>query len=145
MKHSVITGTGSFLPPLVKKNVDFTEQPFYTEDQLLINSKKEIIIDKFRKITGIVERRYAPADLAASDLAAIAGNLAISDSKTDRETLDLIIVAHNFGDISCRGIQSDAVPALASRVKHVLGIRNPNCIGFDLLFGCPGWLMAVIQ
>ena len=80
MKHSVITGTGSFLPPLVKRNVDFTEQPFYTEDQLLINSKKEIIIDKFRKITGIVERRYAPADLDASDLAAIAGNLAVAGS-----------------------------------------------------------------
>jgi 3-oxoacyl-[acyl-carrier-protein] synthase-3 len=145
MKHSVITGSGSFLPPWVKKNADFTEQPFYAEDGTLLIGKKETLIDKFQKITGIEERRYAPADLAASDLAAIAGNLAINDSKTDRETLDLIIVAHNFGDISCRGIQSDAVPALASRVKHTLGIRNPNCIGFDLLFGCPGWLMAVMQ
>jgi 3-oxoacyl-[acyl-carrier-protein] synthase-3 len=145
MKHSVITGTGSFLPPLVKKNVDFTEQPFYTEDQLLINSKKEIIIDKFRKITGIMERRYAPADLDASDMAAIAGNLAVADSKIDRETLDLIIVAHNFGDISCRGIQSDAMPSLANRVKHQLGIRNPSCMAFDLIFGCPGWLMGVMQ
>lgn len=145
MKHSVITGTGSFLPPLVKKNIDFTEQPFYTEDQLLINSKKEVIIDKFRKITGIVERRYAPADLDASDMAAIAGNLAVADSKLDRETLDLIIVAHNFGDISCRGIQSDAVPALANRVKHQLGIRNPACIAFDVIFGCPGWVMGMMQ
>jgi 3-oxoacyl-[acyl-carrier-protein] synthase-3 len=145
MKHSVITGTGSFLPPLVKKNVDFTEQPFYTEDQLLINSKKEIIIDKFRKITGIVERRYAPADLDTSDMAAIAGNLAVADSKIDKETLDLIIVAHNFGDISCRGIQSDAMPSLANRVKHQLGIRSPACMAFDLIFGCPGWLMGVMQ
>ncbi len=145
MKHSVITGTGSFLPPLVKKNDDFTQQSFYTEDQLPINSKKEIIIDKFRKITGIVERRYAPADLDASDLAAIAGNLAIADSQVDRETLDLIIVAHNFGDISYHGIQSDAVPALANRVKHQLGIRNPACIAFDVIFGCPGWLMGVMQ
>jgi 3-oxoacyl-[acyl-carrier-protein] synthase III len=145
MKHSVITGTGSFLPPLVKKNDDFTEQPFYTEDQLLINSKKEIIIDKFRKITGIVERRYAPADLDTSDMAAIAGNLAVADSKIDKETLDLIIVAHNFGDISCRGIQSDAMPSLANRVKHQLGIRNPACMAFDLIFGCPGWLMGVMQ
>jgi 3-oxoacyl-[acyl-carrier-protein] synthase-3 len=145
MKRSVITGTGSFLPPKVKKNADFAEQSFYSEDRLLIGGKKELLIDKFQKITGIEERRYASADLAASDLASIAGNLAIIDSKIDRETLDLIIVAHNFGDISCNGIQSDAVPALASRVKHQLVIKNPNCIGFDLLFGCPGWLMAVIQ
>ena len=145
MKHSVITGTGSFLPPLVKKNDDFTEQPFYTEDQLLINSKKEIIIDKFRKITGIMERRYAPADLDASDLAAIAGNLAVADSQVDKETLDLIIVAHNFGDTTCGAIQSDAMPSLANRVKHQLGIRNPSCIAFDVIFGCPGWLMGVMQ
>jgi 3-oxoacyl-[acyl-carrier-protein] synthase-3 len=145
MKHSVITGTGSFLPPLVKKNGDFTEQPFYTEDQLLINSKKEIIIDKFQKITGIVERRYAPADLDASDLAAIAGNLAVADSQVDKETLDLIIVAHNFGDTTCGAIQSDAMPSLANRVKHQLAIRNPSCIAFDVIFGCPGWLMGVMQ
>jgi 3-oxoacyl-[acyl-carrier-protein] synthase-3 len=145
MKHSVIIGSGSFLPPLVKKNGDFTEQPFYTEDQLLINSKKEIIIDKFQKITGIVERRYAPADLDASDLAAIAGNLAVADSQIDKETLDLIIVAHNFGDTSCGAIQSDAMPSLANRVKHQLAIRNPSCIAFDVIFGCPGWLMGVMQ
>ncbi len=145
MKHSVIIGTGSFLPPLVKKNGDFTEQPFYTEDQLLINSKKEIIIDKFQKITGIVERRYAPADLDASDLAAIAGNLAVADSQIDKETLDLIIVAHNFGDTSSGAIQSDAMPSLANRVKHQLAIRNPSCIAFDVIFGCPGWLMGVMQ
>jgi 3-oxoacyl-[acyl-carrier-protein] synthase-3 len=145
MKRSVITGTGSFLPPSVKKNNEFTAQPFYTEERLLINGRKDTLIDKFKKITGIEERRYASADLVASDLASIAGNLAIIDSKIDREELDLILVAHNFGDISCSGIQSDAMPALASRVKHQLEIKNPHCIGFDLLFGCPGWLMAVIQ
>jgi 3-oxoacyl-[acyl-carrier-protein] synthase-3 len=78
-------------------------------------------------------------------MAAIAGNLAVADSKIDRETLDLIIVAHNFGDISCRGIQSDAMPSLANRVKHQLGIRSPACMAFDIIFGCPGWLMGVMQ
>jgi 3-oxoacyl-[acyl-carrier-protein] synthase-3 len=37
------------------------------------------------------------------------------------------------------------VPTLANRVKHQLGIRNAGCIAFDLLFGCPGWLQAMIQ
>jgi len=39
----------------------------------------------------------------------------------------------------------DALPALASRVKHGLGIVNPNCVAYDLLFGCPGWVQGLIQ
>jgi 3-oxoacyl-[acyl-carrier-protein] synthase III len=30
-------------------------------------------------------------------------------------------------------------------VKHELGIKNPNCIAYDILFGCPGWLQGMIQ
>ncbi|HYD22275.1 MAG TPA: 3-oxoacyl-[acyl-carrier-protein] synthase III C-terminal domain-containing protein, partial [Flavipsychrobacter sp.] len=41
--------------------------------------------------------------------------------------------------------QTDAVPSLANRIKHVLGIRNPNCVAYDILFGCPGWVQGVIQ
>jgi 3-oxoacyl-[acyl-carrier-protein] synthase-3 len=42
-------------------------------------------------------------------------------------------------------IQTDAVPALASRVKHLLEIENPNCVAYDILFGCPGWVQGMIQ
>ena len=42
-------------------------------------------------------------------------------------------------------IQTDVLPALASRVKHDLGIKNPNCVAYDILFGCPGWVQGVIQ
>jgi 3-oxoacyl-[acyl-carrier-protein] synthase-3 len=42
-------------------------------------------------------------------------------------------------------IQGDAVPSLASRVKHSLGIKNPNCIAYDVLFGCPGWVQGLIH
>ena len=41
--------------------------------------------------------------------------------------------------------RSDFVPTLAARVKSALGIANPACIAYDLPFGCPGWLQAVIQ
>jgi 3-oxoacyl-[acyl-carrier-protein] synthase-3 len=34
---------------------------------------------------------------------------------------------------------------LASRVKANLKITNPACIAFDVLFGCPGWILAVTQ
>ena len=27
----------------------------------------------------------------------------------------------------------------------MLGINNPDCVAYDLLFGCPGWLEGVIQ
>jgi 3-oxoacyl-[acyl-carrier-protein] synthase-3 len=54
-------------------------------------------------------------------------------------------VAHNFGNVVKHTIQTDVLPALASRVKQALGIRNPNCVAYDLLFGCPGWVQGVIQ
>jgi 3-oxoacyl-[acyl-carrier-protein] synthase III len=63
----------------------------------------------------------------------------------DPETIDQLIMAHNFGDVMKHSIQTDAVPSLASRVKHALGIKNPNCVPYDVLFGCPGWLQGVIQ
>ena len=30
-------------------------------------------------------------------------------------------------------------------IKHRLGIRNPRCVAYDILFGCPGWVQGVIQ
>lgn len=145
MKRSVITGTGSYIPTELKENADFLQQEFYAEDGVLITTKAETLIDKFKKITGIEERRYVSVELNTSDIAATAGAKAIKDSGADPETFDLIIVAHNFGDVSHNSIQADAMPSLASRVKHKLNIKNPGCIAFDVLFGCPGWIMAVMQ
>jgi 3-oxoacyl-[acyl-carrier-protein] synthase-3 len=78
-------------------------------------------------------------------MASKAAELAIQDAGIDRETIDQIIVAHNFGDVLPGTIQTDTIPALASRVKHQLGIKNPNCVAYDILFGCPGWIQGVIQ
>ncbi len=145
MNRSVITGTGANIPCEIKKNTDFINNHFYSEKGEKLNLENETVIEKFYKITGILERRYAPSHLNASDLAASASALAIEDSGVDPETLDLIIVAHNFGDVSFGSVQTDAVPSLANRVKQRLGIRNPKCIAFDILFGCPGWIMSLIQ
>ena len=81
----------------------------------------------------------------ASDLGYIAAKKAIEDANIDPETLDQIIVAHNYGDVAYNSVQTDAVPALASRIKQKLGIINPSCIAYDILFGCPGWLQGVIH
>ena len=145
MKRSVITGSGCYIPPEIKTNQEFTIHKFYAEDNTPIETAPEVIVEKFRQITGIAERRYATSKMTTSDIATIAAKLAIEDSCVDPETLDQIILAHNFGDVIKDTIQSDAVPALASRVKHNLGIKNPGCIAYDILFGCPGWLQGMIQ
>jgi len=145
MKRSIITGTGSYIPTEIIKNIDFLKQDFYDENGILITTNTEVIVEKFKKITGIKERRYAPLGLDTSGMAKHAATLAIKDSKIDPESLDLIIVAHNFGDVAGNSNQADTVPALASRVKHALAVKNPNCTAFDVLFGCPGWLMGVMQ
>ena len=145
MQRTVITGTGSYIPTEVKTNMDFTQQDFYSEDKTRIDIEQKIIVEKFRKITGIAERRYASNNLNTSDIAILAAEKAIRDSGIDPETLDMIIVAQNFGNVVKGTIQSDAVPAIASRVKNKLQIKNPMCVAYDILFGCPGWVQGVIQ
>lgn len=145
MKRTVITGSGSYIPPDIKSNRDFTIHNFYSEQHERIATDPVEVVDKFKAITGIAERRYASPEHNCSSMAVMASREAIADSGIDPETLDQIIFAHNFGDVIKHTIQTDAIPALASRVKHELGIRNPNCVAYDILFGCPGWLQGLIQ
>ncbi|WP_340063515.1 ketoacyl-ACP synthase III [Ascidiimonas aurantiaca] len=140
-----ITGTGSFIPSIIEKNNDFLDHIFLTEEGIPFKQNNETIISKFKAITGIGERRYAKNEFKASDLAFEAAQKALSDANVDKEKLDYIIVAHNYGDIAHGSVQSDTVPSIASRVKHLLRIKNNYCVAYDLLFGCPGWIEAIIQ
>lgn len=143
--NTVITGTGSYIPPFIKSNRDFSSLRFYDGDNKPIETDPQQIVDKFQQITGIEERRYAPANMDTSDMATIAARAALADAGCDPESIDQVIVAHNFGNVVKHTIQTDAMPALASRVKQALGIRNPSCVPYDILFGCPGWIQGVIQ
>ena len=142
---TIITGTGSYIPSIVKTNQAFIDNTFYDEHGELIKTPNEEIVAKFKDITGIEERRYAEENLNTSDMATKAAALAIEDAGIDPETIDQIIVAHNFGEVVAGSIQTDTIPSIASRVKHKLGIHNPNCVAYDVLFGCPGWIQGVIQ
>ena len=142
---TVITGTGSYIPTYVKTNLDFAINKFYAEDTSPLDIAPSTVVEKFKQITGIQERRYAPEGIESSDMAAEAARMAIEDAGCDPETIDQIIVAHNFGNVIKHTIQTDVLPALASRVKHALKIKNPSCIPYDILFGCPGWVQGVIQ
>ncbi|CAI8207061.1 MAG: 3-oxoacyl-[acyl-carrier-protein] synthase 3 [Formosa sp. Hel1_33_131] len=140
-----ITGTGSYIPKIIQKNEAFQDHSFLNIDGSEIPSSNEVIVEKFEAITGISERRYAEDHLTASDLGALAAEKAIKDAGIDPETLDYIILAHNFGDVKSGSIQSDILPCLAARVKNSLKIKNPKCVAYDILFGCPGWIEGVIQ
>lgn len=140
-----ITGSGSYIPTEVVTNLDFAKHIFLNDDGTDFPHTNEIIAQKFLEITGIEERRYVTDNLLTSDIATIAAKLAIKDANVNPETLDYIIFAHNFGNVKNGAIQTDILPSLATRVKHDLKIKNPKCVAYDILFGCPGWIEGVIQ
>ncbi|MFT4697374.1 MAG: 3-oxoacyl-[acyl-carrier-protein] synthase-3 [Flavobacteriaceae bacterium] len=140
-----ITGIGSYVPNGIATNKSFETNDFYNEDGSAINHDTSVIIEKFKSITGIAERRYVEDNLNNSDIAYFAAKKAIEDAQIDQETLDYIILAQNYGDVKHGSTQSDTVPSIASRVKHLLGIKNPSCVAYDILFGCPGWVEGMIQ
>lgn len=145
MIYSVITGSGSYIPSKKTLNEDFLNHDFFEPNGVRINKTNQEIVDKFKEITTIGERRQVTKDQLTSDLAFHAAAEALTSANTDPETLDYIIVAHNFGETKPGKTHSDFVPSMASRVKHKLQIKNPNTIAYDIVFGCPGWLQAVIQ
>ena len=143
--RTIITGTGCFIPPNIRTNHDFIDQSFFSEDGQAITTPIEETIAKLSMITGIQERRYANDSMNTSEMGTLAARVAIEESAIDPEQIDQVIFAHNFGNVIKHTIQTDVLPSLASRVKHDLGIRNPNCTAYDVLFGCPGWVQALIQ
>ncbi len=143
--YAVATGTGSYIPPVVVKNIDFANQLFLNSDGTKIETPGEEIVQKFEQITDITERRRAEDKHVTSDIAAFAAENALESANFDREKLDYIIVAHNLGDIHQGSHFPDTLPTLASRVKQKLKIKNPKTIAYDITFGCPGWTQAMIQ
>ena len=63
-----ITGTGSYIPSGIEKNEDFQQHEFLANDGQPFKHENTVIIEKFKAITGIGERRYALNHLTASDL-----------------------------------------------------------------------------
>lgn len=148
MKHTpcnMITGTGSYIPERQVPNSEFLTRTFCDPSGQKIKKDNRDIVGKFLEITTIAERRYVAEGQNTSDIATLAGAEAIASAGIDPETLDYLIVAHNFGDVAHPGGHTDIVPSLAARVKHNLGIANPDTVAYDIIFGCPGWLEALIQ
>lgn len=143
--YAVITGSGSYIPTRQIQNRHFLDHVFFDAQGKKLDKSNEEVIAKFKDITGIEERRYVTTDLLASDIGYFAAEQALKSSHLDKETLDYIIFAHNFGDVREGNRRSDCLPSLASRVKQKLDIKNTKTVAYDLPFGCAGWLQGMIQ
>lgn len=142
--YSVIAGTGSYIPEKVISGESFLTSVFY-ENGAVIEKNITEIISKFSDITEIIERRYVDDHLLNSNIGAIAAEKALADGGIDKETIDHIIFCHNFGDIQHGSNRMDMLPSLAAKVKQQLEINNPDCVAYDIIFGCPGWVQGSIQ
>lgn len=143
MPNTIIIGSGSYIPSLTISGKDFEDSVFYDDNNVLIDKPSKEVIQKFVEITEIEERRYLEPGMVNSDMAAKAAKIAIEDSGIDPESLDYIISATNFGDVDEHGQQS-FMPSLSAIIKNKLGIANPRCVNYDMIFGCPGWIEALI-
>ena len=142
MANSIITSTGSYIPDTVVPNASFLNHTFFGNDNKIMDKPTPEVVQKFKEITCIAERRYVTDDLNTSDIAFFAAKKALEN--IDKETLDYIIVAHNFGNVAVNTRKTDILPTLASRVKHKLEIKNPYTVAYDIPFGCPGWIHGMI-
>lgn len=143
--NSIIVGTGAYLPEKVVPGSHFHGNTFYRKNGEPIEKPGEAITNKLEEISGIRERRYIEDHYQTAHMAALAAQKAIESADIDKEQLDSIIVAHNFGNLADHSQGSHLIPNLAALVKHHLEIKNQSCSAFDLLFGCPGWVQAMIQ
>lgn len=142
--NTVITGSGCYLPTRVITNDYFLDAEFYDTEGKKIDRTNQDIIEKFRDLVGITERRYVEDTMNNSDMACQAALKAIEDWGGDKDELDYVIVAHNYADIPQQTYCSEMVPSVSARVKHKLGIRNNRCVPYDMIFGCPGWVQGII-
>ena len=58
-----ITGTGSCIPDITKKNTEFLNNSFFDNDGNQIQSSNPEIIEKFQSITVIEERKYVSGEV----------------------------------------------------------------------------------
>jgi 3-oxoacyl-[acyl-carrier-protein] synthase-3 len=119
--RSRIVGTGRAVPPKKLTNEDLSK---------MVDTSDSWIVER----TGIRERHILDPSLAASDLAAEAGQKACRAAGIAPADVDCIIVGTVTGDCP--------FPATATFVQKKLGARSGGC-AFDLSAACAGFLYGV--
>ena len=124
-RHSRITGTGSFLPPLRLTNDDLAAR--LARDG--IETSDQWIVER----TGIKARHFVEGDIACSDLAVQAARQALDAAGCAAADIDLIIVATSTPDM--------VFPSTACIVQQKLGVHG--CPAFDVQAVCSGFVYAL--
>lgn len=83
--------------------------------------------------TGILERRYAPPEMATSDVATAAARRCIEAADVKPADIDLVILGTYSGDMP--------VPATSCRVQDNLGLC---AAAFDIHAACAGFMFSLI-
>jgi len=120
LPRSRILGTGSYLPPVVRTNLDI-EKMVETSDAWITER------------TGIKERRVAPDGIVTSDMATAAAKAALEMAGLKATDLDMIIVGTVTPDMP--------MPATAVFVQQKLGAGV--CPAFDLSAACAGFVFGL--
>ena len=77
--NTVFVGSGSYMAGQVIKNDYFLNAEFYDTNNERNPRSNEEIIEKFKEIVGIDERRYAEDHITNSDMASAAAQIAIDE------------------------------------------------------------------
>jgi 3-oxoacyl-[acyl-carrier-protein] synthase-3 len=120
MKHSRITGTGSYLPKRILTNAEL-ERSIDTTDEWIFTR------------TGIRERHIVAEGQYTSDMAIEAAKKAMEAANIDIQSIDLIVLATTTPDRT--------FPSTACLLQQKLGIIN--CPAFDLQAVCSGFIYAL--
>ena len=119
MIYSKIAGTGKYLPDHILTNKDLEEMVDTSDDWI-------------KSRTGVEKRHIASDDQSTSDLAYEAAKIAIRNSSTNLDEIDLIIVGTCTPDL--------VFPNTATLVQEKLGIGG--CPAFSLETACSGFIYA---
>lgn len=115
-----ILATGSYAPEQVVTNEDLQKRLGFDPDWII-------------QRTGIRERRFAPAEVATSDLAYEASQRCIENAGVDPQDIDMVIVGTFTPDVLC--------PSTACILQDKLGVKAP---AMDLAAACSGFIYALI-
>jgi 3-oxoacyl-[acyl-carrier-protein] synthase-3 len=125
LRHSRITGTGSYLPPRRLSNADLAAQLAAQG----IETSDEWIVER----TGIRARHFVDGGAGASDLALHAARHALEAAGRRANEIDLIIVATSTPDM--------VFPSTACILQRKLGVHG--CPAFDVQAVCSGFVYAL--